>query len=470
MLLTISNTSPAPSDLGFLLHKHPDRVHQADLAFGKATVFYPDSTEDRCTAALHVEVDPVGLVRRGDRSDSFALEQYVNDRPYVACSLLSVAVSRVFGTALSGRCNKKPELVEQQLDLEARLAAVPLKGNPELFNRLFEPLGYSVSAERHVLDPEVPDWGDSNIYSLALQVRTTVKSLLSHLYVLIPVLDKSKHYWVGDAEVDKLLRHGESWLSAHPEKPLITRRYLRNQRSLVNAALDRLIEDETNADDESPSPEEVIEKPERLNTTRLKAVRDALRGSGARSVIDLGCGEGRLLRLLLREKSFERIVGMDVSHRSLEIAERRLRLATMPERQRRRIELIHGSLTYRDRRLEGFEAAALVEVIEHLDPGPLRALRRTVFEFARPEAIVVTTPNREYNSQFETLPAGRFRHPDHRFEWTRSEFETWTTKVASEFGYSVEFSTVGPVVEGVGSPTQMATFRRLDIREMKLET
>jgi 3' terminal RNA ribose 2'-O-methyltransferase Hen1 len=179
-------------------------------------------------------------------------------------------------------------------------------------------------------------------------------------------------------------------------------------------------------------------------------------------VLDLGCGEGKLLRELLKDKQFDEIVGMDVSIRSLETARDRLRLDRLSERQAARIKLIHGSLTYRDKRLEGFDAAALVEVIEHLDPPRLAAFERAIFEFARPGTVVLTTPNREYNVTWENVGAERFRHPDHRFEWTRKEFESWAQTVAVRNGYSVRFLPVGPVDEGRGSPTQMGVFVRAE--------
>ena len=283
--------------------------------------------------------------------------------------------------------------------------------------------------------------------------------------MLIPVLDDEKHYWVGDDEVEKLIRHGEGWLAVHPEKELITRRYLKHQRSLVRDAVARLVTEETGDEQEDvPAPraaeEGALERPMNLNDQRLATVLGALRGSGAASVVDLGCGEGRLLRLLLDDRQFTRIVGMDVSYRALEIAADRLKLDRMPPMQRERIGLLHGSLMYRDQRIAGFDAAAVVEVIEHLDPPRLAAFERVAFEFARPGTVVVTTPNVEYNVRWETLPAGRFRHRDHRFEWTREQFQGWATDVAGRFGYDVRFVTVGPVDAEVGSPTQMGVFTK----------
>ncbi len=464
MLLTISTTHAPAGDLGYLLHKHPDRCQSFDLPFGKAHVFYPESGEDRCTAALLLDVDPIGLVRnrRGPAGEGFQLRQYVNDRPYVASSLMSVAISRVFGSALGGRCEQRADLVEQPIPLTAKISVVPCRGGEVLLHRFFEPLGYRVTATCHPLDEKFPEWGEAPYYTVELTAECRLQDLLSHLYALVPVLDDDKHYWVGNDEVDKLLAKGEGWLESHPEKELIARRYLKHRTGLMRAALDRLIEEESPDADEveeaHAAEEEAVEATLRLNDQRLEAVVVALKEAGAKSVVDLGCGAGRLLKLLLADRSFERIVGMDVSYRALEIAQRRLNFDRMPPKQRERIELIHGSLMYRDERLAGFDAATVVEVIEHLDAPRLAAFERVVFECARPRTVIVTTPNVEYNVRFDTLPAGKLRHKDHRFEWARAEFQAWAGGVAERFGYSVRFAPVGPEDEEVGSPTQMGVF------------
>jgi 3' terminal RNA ribose 2'-O-methyltransferase Hen1 len=177
-------------------------------------------------------------------------------------------------------------------------------------------------------------------------------------------------------------------------------------------------------------------------------------------VLDLGCGEGALLKTMLADPQFQEIVGMDVSTRALEIAGHRLNLERLPERQASRVKLVHGSLMYRDQRLQGYDAAAVMEVVEHLDPPRLAAFERVVFHFARPGTVVVTTPNVEYNVNYPTLAAGRFRHDDHRFEWTRHEFNAWANRVAGDYGYAVRFLPIGSEDPAVGPPTQMAVFTR----------
>ncbi len=467
MLLTITTTHQPANDLGYLLHKHTERLQSFDLSFGKAHVYYPEVGAERCTACLLLDVDPVGMVRGKNPDQNFLLAQYVNDRPYAASSFMSVAISQVFGSALQGRCKDRPELAATAIPLAARIEVLPVRGGESFLRGVFEPLGYEVDAVRYPLDERFPEWGDSPYFSVAVRKTTALADLLTHLYVLIPVFDSRKHYFVGEDEMEKLLAKGEGWLARHPQKDEITRRYLRFQPSLYRMALARLVQEEEprEGDEDEPRPqekaEEALEKPLSLNELRLGAVAAALRASGANRVLDLGCGAGSLIRELLKDKQFGEIVGLDVSFRSLEAAQRRLRLERLPTPQANRVKLIHGSLMYRDKRLEGFDAAAVVEVVEHLDPPRLSAFERVLFEFARPRTVVLTTPNREYNVTWETLPAGKFRHPDHRFEWTRQEFQGWATGIGERFGYAVRFLGVGPEDAKLGAPTQMAIFDRM---------
>ncbi|HLL14837.1 MAG TPA: 3' terminal RNA ribose 2'-O-methyltransferase Hen1 [Pyrinomonadaceae bacterium] len=464
MLLTITNTHAPATGLGYLLHKSPYRVQSFPLSFGQAHVFYPEARPDQCTAALLLDVDPVGLVRnrRGPSGEGRSLEQYVNDRPYVASSFLSVAIARIFGSAMSGKSREHEELVETPLPLRAKISVLPCRGGEGFLRRLFEPLGYEVTARQHALDEQFPEWGESPYFTVEISARVRLRDLLTHIYVLAPVLDNEKHYWVGDEEVEKLLRHGEGWLAAHPEREAIAHRYLKHRRSLANDALARLIGEEIPdldaAEEARDNDEERVERPLSLNERRLSAVLAALKSAGAKRVVDLGCGEGRLLKTLLEDRSFDEIVGMDVSHRALETAAGRLRLERLPAKMKERVSLIQGSLTYRDKRLAGFDAATVVEVVEHLDEPRLSAFERVLFEFARPETVVLTTPNVEYNVRFEGLAAGKFRHKDHRFEWTRAEFRAWAEGVAARYGYAARFLPVGDEDSQVGAPTQMGVF------------
>ncbi len=457
MLLTITTTHQPATDLGYLLYKHPDRFQTFDISYGKAHVFYTEATAERCTAALLLELDPVALVRSNDKDNSAPLAQYVNDRPYVASSFFSVAINQVFGTALSGNSRERPDLVRREIPLEATLAVVPCRGGDELIHKLFEPLGYEVFTDRHPLDPQFPQWGESRYWRVTVRARARLTDLLSHLYVLLPVLDGQKHYWVGEDELEKLLRHGDGWLEEHPHRELVVSRYLGRRRSLVREALDRLrtLDDDLPEDDADDDEVAATPRPVSLGRQRMDVVTEKLVATGAGTVLDLGCGEGKLVKELLGCPQFSRILAMDVSHRALEIAARRLKLDRMAPAKRERLELFHGSLFYRDERIEGCDAAAVVEVIEHLDPERLEAFERVLFGWTRPRWVVLTTPNAEYNVVWDTLPAGEVRHPDHRFEWSRTEFGAWITKVCEAFGYRThELFGVGVEVTDHGHPTQ----------------
>lgn len=493
MFLTISTSgtpeSPA-TDLGFLLHKHPEKAQAFSTSYGIAHVLYPEASVERCTAALLLEVDPVALVRRGKGkgrggAPDAALAQYVNDRPYAASSLLAVALSAVFSSAMRGVCNARPERAQQPLPLRIEVPALPARGGAELVHKLFEPLGWTATVTRIPLDEQFPEWGDSRYVHLVLDVpdgRLTLGEALRHLYVLLPVLDDSKHYWVSADEVDKLLRAGEGWLADHPEQKVITSRYLSRRWSLTREAMHRLelvrladaddtdVDDIDNAvDEESADPdfEEGSDKPVPLAVLRREAILAALTGAGAGRVLDLGCGQGQLVQTLLKDTRITEIAGVDVSMRALTIASRRLKLDRMGERQADRVKLFQGSLAYTDKRLKGYDAAVLSEVIEHLDEERLPALEYAVFGSARPRTVLVTTPNVEYNVRWETLPAGHVRHGDHRFEWTREEFGDWARTVAERHGYGVEFVPVGDDDPEVGPPTQMAVFTQSDKSDRK---
>jgi len=466
MILTITTTYRPATDLGFLLHKNPDRHQIVELSFGTAHVLYTEASEDRCSVALLVDIDSIALARNhhGPRGNDFSLSEYVNDRPFVASSFMAVALGRVFSTAMTGRSKERPELAEQEIPIDVTLPVVPCRGGEAVLRRLFEPLGYVVGASAIPLDVEFPSWGDSRYLAVRLTGAKKVKDLLEHLFVLLPVLDDDKHYWVGPDEVDKLLRRGADWLGTHPDRELIADRYLRHDRHLTREAMSRLLEDDPSDPDQAAADrdaeEEAIERPISLNEQRLAAVTQVIEDAGARRVIDLGCGQGKLIQVLLKSPAIEHVVGVDVSHRALEVAAKRLYLDSMSPRSRERVELLQGSLTYRDRRLQNFDVAAIVEVIEHLEPSRLDSFERVVFAHARPRIVVVTTPNVEYNVRFATLPAETLRHRDHRFEWTRAEFATWSTGVAERNGYTVVISGIGATDPEVGWPTQMAVFSR----------
>lgn len=194
-----------------------------------------------------------------------------------------------------------------------------------------------------------------------------------------------------------------------------------------------------------------------LHEARIAAVIRRLSECGARSVLDLGCGDGKLIERLAEMPAFERIVGIDISVDALAAA--RLRLGLEHGAAQARIDLHHASFTEEEREFRGFDAAVLLETIEHIEPDRLSLLERAVFGGLRPGQVLVTTPNQEYNPLLSLSP-GSLRHPDHRFEWTRARFRRWAAGVAERNGYGVVFEDIGDPDPVLGASTQMACFAR----------
>jgi 3' terminal RNA ribose 2'-O-methyltransferase Hen1 len=312
MLLTITTTHVPATDLGYLLRKNPTRCQTTKIAFGDVHIFYPEATQNRCTAAILVEIDPIGMIRGRKRQRSgLPLDQYVNDRPYVSSSFLCVALAQVFGSAMKGKCPERPKLAVAPIPLEIGLDVVPSRDGDNLITRLFEPLGYDVLTKRLPLDKKFVEWGDSPYFEVTLRKKSRLSDVLNHLYVLIPVLDNQKHYYISDDEINKLIERGSGWLASHPQYELITRRYLKYKKNLAFEALARL----TEVDPETIGPpshkastEEIQEQAIKLNEQRVKSTIDVLNNAGSRRILDLGCGDGKLLAALLEDRSFTEIL------------------------------------------------------------------------------------------------------------------------------------------------------------------
>ncbi|MDE7213048.1 MAG: 3' terminal RNA ribose 2'-O-methyltransferase Hen1 [Anaeroplasmataceae bacterium] len=459
MLLTITYEGHNTQDLGYLLHKNPSRAQQFELSYGKAYIFYPEVSDERTTAALLLDIDPIDLARGKVGSTEGGLFDYVNDRPYASTSFMSSAISRVFGTAMSGKCEKRQELADTSLNLTAKIFSLKDNGNSDLAHQLFEPLGYTVSLERSILDSKFLEWGSAPYINLTIKGTVKLSSLLNQIFVLIPVFDRQKHYYISEEEIKKLLTHGEGWLETHPYKDKIAERYFSARKDYARKVRDILLADDAveGLDNEEEATQEVRTP---LNAVRLEAVKNAVLASGASSVIDLGCGECRLTSLLLSEPQIKRITACDVSVSALEKGASRLKLDKMPEYKKNKLTLMQASLTYADKRFEGYDCACIVEVIEHIEESRIPAFERAIFEFASPRIVILTTPNKEYNATYESMDSDALRHGDHRFEWTREQFRKWTEHICGKFGYTCEISGIGDVDEQFGSPTQMGVFKK----------
>lgn len=460
MLLTITYTGHNTQDLGYLLHKNPYRPQEFNLNSGMAYVFYPEVSDEKTTMALLLDINSIDLAKGKQGSKEGGLFDYVNDRPYTASSFLSTAITRIFNTAMNGKCEKKQELADSPLDLTANIFSI--HGTEDFARKIFEPLGYTVKTTKNILDEKFQEWGESPYINLEISGKVRLSDLLNHVYVLIPVFDKQKHYFISEDEIDKLLSHGGEWLAGHPAKNEIIYRYFLMKRSYAHRTIDRLTESEPIEEitDEEPKDEKKIS----LNAQRLETIKNAVLASGAESVIDLGCGECRLTKILLEQKQIKKVTAIDVSAHELEKAKSRLHYDTMNEHKRNKLTLMQASLTYRDNRFSGYDCACVIEVIEHIEPLRLPAFERNIFEFAVPKTVIITTPNREYNENYEFIQSGQLRHNDHRFEWTREEFKKWADYICQKFGYTVTISGIGEDDGIHGTPTQMGIFRQFIIK------
>lgn len=428
MLFRLSTTHVPATDLGYLLHKHPAKMQKFNLSFGDAWVFYPEASEDRCEVAL--------TVKRPFTRENPGGEAYVTDLAYAAGSYLPAAIHHVFRTAVNGRCDQRPELAETPipLDITATPVACLSKTTPE---ELFEPLGWTVDGATLALDANFPEWG-SRHRRIRLIGRHRLSDALRHVCVLLPVLDGRKHHYIGQDEVDKLERLGTGWLDDHPLRSVIVRRYLRF-RSLIQQMRDE--------------PEETEEEPVTLQQMRIQFAVEQL--APYQRVVDMGCGEGDLLVALSEKTTIAQIVGVDPSPYAIRRAERRLHLDRFPEAQRR-VALIQGAASYPDHRLNGCDAIAMLEVIEHIEPDRLEAVVANIFGNLRPHLIILTTPNRQWNA---TITLSDLRHRDHRFEWTQNECINWSARVSERYGYQAAWRPIGADGD-FGPPTQALVFRR----------
>lgn len=481
MFISIEAAGERANELSYLLHKHPDKLQSFVLSTGTAHVFYPRYEEQVCKVVLVQELDTEALAKGAKkRRASSAVEDirnYVNDRPYAANSITAQALTRVFSSAVNANATTRPELQEREWQLTIEIAALSPTTGPEVIHKLFAPLGWRIELDNIALNDANPQWGGSEYYNVTLKGSATLSQALRQVAALIPVIDDSKHYWVGEDEPAKLLRLGAGWLEEHPERKLVLRNSLAHQRELIqsyeelartSAATTGLAERAAGGSQLATSANGSIRGAQELPVApisaslwqeRHEAVLGALEALGAHTVADVGCGEGKFLQRLVAQPRYSRILGSDVSAKSLERAALKINLTELSDDQRQRISLIHSSLNYRDDRLKGFEAIVLMEVIEHLETEWLEKLVQNTFGAAAPRAVIVTTPNQEYNSLYPSLSAGTMRHPDHRFEWTRAEFRSWAESVGENYGYVVDFQGIGPEDEEAGTATQMAIFR-----------
>lgn len=466
MLFTLTCTGPHAPRLPELFNRNPQELHTVTLSAGRVHLFFPELTSERVTAAFLLDLEPAGVERRprGGMHAPKLVADILHDRAYISSATLISALGPLLEPILEP-CGKTARAgCQQSLPLEAHLHAVTCRrGGVALLQRLFVPLGFELHAEPLV--PMAQQGGGSYVWQLVLKRECPLQVFLRHLYLLTAVMDDDAPEWEREDEAERLLTLGETWLSDHPEQAWILERGRSIRRRLLHPGLEPLLSmagerpvDRLRALE--PGLEARLEAGLNLVSRRLQAVVRVLEQQRISRVGDLGCGEGRLLKELLARPQFKRIVGLDVAVECLERASRRLRLDQLPEAQADRVQLLHGSVLYYDKRLEGLEALTLLEVLEHIDPEKLPLVEEVLFEGLRPPLVIVTTPNQSFNGRLEGLLAGQLRHSDHRFEWTREQARRWAEGVSYRHSYRFQLEELGERDLEVGAPTVMVIFQR----------
>ncbi|MCP1182506.1 3' terminal RNA ribose 2'-O-methyltransferase Hen1 [Paenibacillus sp. 1781tsa1] len=474
--------------ISHLLAKNPLNIYDRVDKGVRVRMVYTKATETETEVLIHAEPDPVDLVR--GTPDGYDITQYINDREFVTSSLFCSYIRGALGTALNGKPKEDyVQWVGHAFELELTFGPVASDLPDRVVEELFSPLGYAVSMERGELSYSFDLKNKSTVRHITLRGRNTVQHALRQLFLLIPVLDNYKHYFISEDEIDKIKRYGEGWLDAHPLKELIVKRTLRfaelirqyeRQEGALYASfglesgmaqvLDTVIQknnvghredrEQDQRESESVSDGGHSEPPVRLNELRYRAITDVVSALPVkRSIVDMGAGEGKLSARLAHISGVESILAVEPSGQSrLRAMERfaklegRSEVVAIPEP-------IIGSLFYFDEQMQNQDVMILCEVIEHIEEYRLNRIMDTIMNEYQPEVLLVTTPNKEYNEVY-AMEQESFRHHDHRFEWTRAELasrcEEWTQR--GSYGY--EIKGIGEHVEGYGQPTQLVIFER----------
>lgn len=441
MLMTITCKGSDAQDLSWLLHKRPDRFQAFNLPYGTAYVFFPEYSDNKCIVTLLLDVESSGLNDICKAKDGEF--QYVNPRQYLSGSLLSGAITKVFASAIKGVCEEKPELVDKVFNYEMEITSFSCRLNPDYIEKLFLPLGYEIDFTK-------PSGQYSEIAqqfgNLKLIARTTLQKLLSQLFILLPVFDRQLHFWIGESQLEKFIRHSTGWLENHPEKSFIINEYFWPASELKYRVLE-YFNAIPSADEKAPG----------LNALRQEEIINSLIRHDATSILDLGCGNGSLLELLAQEKRFSKIAGMDIAARNIDEARKKL---CSPGRRLCEAEYVFvGSLTYKDKRISNYDALVLSEVIEHFELERMVLVMKNIFEHAKPRLFIMTTPNKAYNIEY-LLKYDEIRHPDHRHEFNEEEFTSFCQKFASQYNYELEMSSIGEKLPELGAPTLMGIFKK----------
>ncbi|HWO95040.1 MAG TPA: 3' terminal RNA ribose 2'-O-methyltransferase Hen1 [Bacillus sp. (in: firmicutes)] len=452
MQLSMKVVGEGAENLSRLLAKNPNNLYDREEKGNRTRLVFTSSNEREAEAVIFVTPDPVELVRNSP--GIFDITQYINDREFAVSSLFCSYIRTALGTALNGKPKEEfIEWVDHPFNMEVGFGPVASHLSDQTIRELFEPLGYLIEIERGEADYSFNLKQKSSARYLKLKGQITVQQALRHLFILIPVLDNYKHYFIDEKEIEKIQRYGEGWLDEHPLRSYIIEQSLRFKELINKVPISSSIVTENKVNDDVSAPPKI-----RLNEQRYQAIIDKVESLPLnQKVVDFGSGEGKLSVRLGMVPNVQEILAVEPSESS------QLRALERFEKAAGKDQFvcptpIWGSLFYYDERLRGKDIIILCEVIEHIDEFRLPNIMKTIFGEYRPNALIVTTPNHEYNAVYDMDE--NMRHADHRFEWTRGEFKDWCETWIAKFPYSMQLQGIGQEHEEYGFPTQMCTFVR----------
>lgn len=453
MQLTIKAIGENSRVISYLLSKNPSNLYDRDEKGSRVRLVYTAFTEEETELLIYVTPDPVELVRNSP--NTFDITQYINDREFAVSSLFCSYIKSALATALNGKPKDDfIKWVDYKFDLILGFGPVASDLPDAVIESIFTPIGYEVKIERGITDYSFKLKSRSSARYINLTGRQTLQNAIRHLFILIPVLDNYKHYYMDKSEVDKLERYGTGWLDDHPMRDLIIKRALKF-KELISEVASPKKEDLLQGDSE---PVEESEIKVRLNEQRYQTIVDIVTKLPQKeTVVDFGSGEGKLSVRLGFIPGVKEVLAVEPSQVSQLRAIRKIDKVRSSEGFVAPTQ-VWGSLFYFDTRLCDKDVMILSEVIEHIDEYRLAPIIETVFAQYSPKTLIINTPNYEYNVVFEMKD--NLRHSDHRFEWTREQFSLWCKELGARYNYSVNIGGIGEEDTDHGFPTQIAIFSK----------
>ncbi|MEK4148209.1 3' terminal RNA ribose 2'-O-methyltransferase Hen1 [Robertmurraya sp. FSL W8-0741] len=450
MQLTIRASGQDVQVLSYLLAKNPNHLYERQVNNHFVRMFFSKFSKEEVEVTFFVTPDPIELSR--NNSERYEITSYINDREFVVSSIFCTFLRSALATALNGKPHEEYEhWVNHRFNLQFSFGPLSSQLSDNDIIELFAPMGYKTTISAGEIDYHMNFKTKSSARYITVEGLTTLQMGLRQLFVLIPVLDNYKHYYIDDKEIEKLERYGEGWLDAHPQREFILRQALRFKD------LYSLVEKQTEKGSNNQDNNDEI-RTMRLNDLRYEKIIDSIRQIPFKdSIVDFGSGEGKLSVQLGFIEGVKEILAVEPSESaSIKALKRYEKMARkenflMPEQ-------IIGSLFYFDERLKNKDIVILCEVIEHIDKHRLPKIMKTILNDYKPKVVMITTPNQEYNKVYKMNE--EYRHPDHRFEWTRDEFREWCEIQNGKNDYELTFDGIGEEHELYGTPTQMCLFMR----------